>query len=228
MGSSRAETAHKPPDPAPLSNAPGPLQPPSGESVGRASKENQELDPRVRRTRKMLHDALAKLLKEKDFEKISIGDIAEESTLNRATFYDHYADKFELLQCMVGSQFEELIAKRNIRFNGCEGAIKNLALAACYYLSETVKPGADGLRQASAPMENAIVAVLRRSILDGFSQHQIKRGTPVEIVSSSIAWAIYGSAKEWVQSSKRMPVSKMAETIERIVKPILVSFSAEG
>jgi AcrR family transcriptional regulator len=45
------------------------------------------LDPRVLRSRQMLHEALATLLLNKDFDKISIQEIAEASTLNRATFY---------------------------------------------------------------------------------------------------------------------------------------------
>src|SRR5450432_1418727 len=92
---------------------------------------SKDLDPRVRRTRKMFQDALARLVKEKDFDKISIGDIAEASTLNRATFYDHYPDKFALLQSLIATQFEELIAKRNIRFDSCEGALKSVAMAVC-------------------------------------------------------------------------------------------------
>ena len=184
---------------------------------------SKDLDPRVRRTRKMLQDALAQLLKEKEFDKISIGDIAEASTLNRATFYDHYPDKFALLQSLVATQFEELIAKRNIRFDSCEGALKSIAMAVCYYLAETIKPGSDALRQASAPMETAIVSVVRRGILDGFAKHPPKSGMPVEILSSTVAWAIYGGAKEWVQGSKRMPVPKIGETIENILKPILLS-----
>ena len=187
------------------------------------TEASKDLDPRVRRTRKMLQDALAQLLKEKEFDKISIGDIAEASTLNRATFYDHYPDKFALLQSLVATQFEELIAKRNIRFDSCEGALKSIAMAVCYYLAETIKPGSDALRQASAPMETAIVSVVRRGILDGFAKHPPKSGMPVEILSSTVAWAIYGAAKEWVQGSKRMPVPKIGETIENILKPILLS-----
>src|SRR5581483_3371046 len=104
---------------------------------GSRTPGEKELDPRVRRTRKLLQDALASLLKKKGFDKISIGDIAEESTLNRATFYDHYPDKFALLECMVGSQFQELIAQRNICFNGCAGALRKIATGVCYYLTET-------------------------------------------------------------------------------------------
>lgn len=48
--------------------------------------EGKDLDPRVRRTRKMLEDAFARLLRKKEFDQTPIGDIAEVSTLNRATF----------------------------------------------------------------------------------------------------------------------------------------------
>ena len=128
-----------------------------------------------------------------------------------------------MLECLVASQFQELIAKRNIRFESCEGALKSIAMGVCYYLAETIKPGSDAPRQASTPMETAIVSVVRRGILDGFAQHPPKSGMPVEILSSTIAWAIYGAAKEWVQSPKRMPVPKIGATIEKIVKPILLS-----
>jgi AcrR family transcriptional regulator len=184
---------------------------------------SKDLDPRVRRTRKMFQDALARLLKEKEFDKISIGDIAEASTLNRATFYDHYPDKFALLQSLIATQFEELIAKRNIRFDSCEGALKSVAMAVCYYLAETIKPASDSQRQVSTPMETAIVSVVRRGILGGFAKHPPKSGMPVEILSSMIAWAIYGAAKEWAESPKRISVPKIGEMIESMIMPMLAS-----
>jgi AcrR family transcriptional regulator len=68
--------------------------------------QTETVDPRVRRTRKMLHDALGKLMQEKDFDKISVQDIADAADLHRATFYDHYPDKFALLECTVGAHFQ--------------------------------------------------------------------------------------------------------------------------
>jgi AcrR family transcriptional regulator len=38
-------------------------------------------------------DALGRLLSKKDFEDISVQEIADETTLNRATFYLLYPDK---------------------------------------------------------------------------------------------------------------------------------------
>lgn len=185
--------------------------------------EEKDLDPRVRRTRRMLQDALASLLRKKEFDKISVGDIAEESTLNRATFYDHYPDKFALLECLVASQFQELIVQQSICFDGCAGALRKIATGVCHYLAATMKHGSDGLWRAGAAMDTAIVSVIRRLILDGLAKQPPKTGVPVELLASTIAWAIYGAAKDWVLSPKRISAERIGGTIEKVVAPILTS-----
>lgn len=55
------------------------------------------LDPRVRRTRQLLQEALNALLLEKPLESITVRDIAGRATVNRATFYLHYVDKYDLV-----------------------------------------------------------------------------------------------------------------------------------
>ena len=83
------------------------------ESMNSAGSEaGCRIDPRIRRTRHLLQQALEKLLETKDFESISVQDVTEVATLNRATFYDHYPDKFALLECMVARQFLGLLAQR--------------------------------------------------------------------------------------------------------------------
>src|ERR1700679_947899 len=66
-------------------------------------------DPRILRSRRMLMEALLRLLDRKEFDDISVQEIADEATLNRATFYLHYADKNALLQAMTKSPFPNLI-----------------------------------------------------------------------------------------------------------------------
>lgn len=60
-----------------------------------SAKEQEDL--RVRRTRKLLWDALMALLVERDFEKISVKDICGQAMVHRTTFYKHYEDKHDLL-----------------------------------------------------------------------------------------------------------------------------------
>lgn len=68
-------------------------------------------DPRITRTRKLIRDALSSLLAEKNFESITVQDIAERATVNRATFYAHFTDKFALLDAMIRDDFAGYLAE---------------------------------------------------------------------------------------------------------------------
>ncbi len=54
-------------------------------------------DLRVRRTRKMLQEALIELTVEKGFAVVTVRDVTERAMVNRSTFYRHYLDKYDLL-----------------------------------------------------------------------------------------------------------------------------------
>jgi AcrR family transcriptional regulator len=55
-------------------------------------------DLRVRRTRKLLQEALMELTVEKGFAAVTVRDITERAMVNRSTFYRHYVDKYDLLE----------------------------------------------------------------------------------------------------------------------------------
>src|ERR1700677_2545437 len=99
--------------------------------------ETETTDPRILRSRRMLMEALVRLLIKKEFDDISVQEIADEATLNRATFYLHYPDKNALLQAMTGVRFRDLIERRGITFSNCNGALRAIALGVCDYLAET-------------------------------------------------------------------------------------------
>ena len=54
-------------------------------------------DARVRYTRKILKESLLTLMKEKPVNKISVKEVCALAELNRATFYAHYSDCYDLL-----------------------------------------------------------------------------------------------------------------------------------
>src|SRR6202167_1883316 len=106
---------------APLSKSSAERQPSNG--VTMPISDCQVRDPRIRRTRKLLQGALGSLMQTKSFDEISVQDITEAATVNRATFYDHYTDKFALLEALVAGGFHELLDERNVRYQaGCPSA----------------------------------------------------------------------------------------------------------
>jgi AcrR family transcriptional regulator len=177
------------------------------------------IDPRIRRTRHLLQQALEKLLETKDFESISVQDITEAATLNRATFYDHYPDKFALLECMVARQFFGLLAQRNVKFDGtCPSAIRGIVLGVCDYVAGI--PGTERQRQLEPHLESAVVSVVRRMILDGLRQNPPPRGASPEMFAAAASWAVYGAAKEWASSPDRVPSEEAADEIMSLVLPV--------
>ena len=58
-------------------------------------KEN--IDIRVQKTYNMLVTAFLKMLEEKKYEEITINDLCKEAGIRRATFYQHFNDKFDFL-----------------------------------------------------------------------------------------------------------------------------------
>jgi AcrR family transcriptional regulator len=185
---------------------------------------SETLDPRIRRTRLMLQQALGKLLETKEFENISVQDITEAATLNRATFYDHYADKFALLECMVGSRFHELLAERGVTFDGqCSSALKAIVLGVCDYLASMPRVDCERQRQMEPHMESAVIVVVRRMILHGLKQHPVENGVSPEIIAATVSWAIYGAAKEWVRTPNRCASETIVETIQALVSPIFTT-----
>ena len=54
-------------------------------------------DRRVRRTKNLLHRALATLIHEKPYEDIVVKEILARADVGRSTFYTHFRDKEELL-----------------------------------------------------------------------------------------------------------------------------------
>ena len=60
----------------------------------------------------MLFQALRELLAERGFEKITMQDIADRSTVNRGTIYAHFKDKAALLAALIEEQFRAMFDAR--------------------------------------------------------------------------------------------------------------------
>src|SRR3984893_12545839 len=80
--------------------------------------DSEVRDPRIRRTRQLLQGALRELMRAKSFDEVSVQDITDAATVNRATFYDHYTDKYALLDAMSAGGFHLMLHERQIRFDG--------------------------------------------------------------------------------------------------------------
>ena len=76
-------------------------------------------DRRIRRTQKLLGDALIAVALEKDYEAITIQEITDRADIGYRTFFRHYADKDDLLKDVVSTvmlEMREMIGPRLLSF----------------------------------------------------------------------------------------------------------------
>jgi AcrR family transcriptional regulator len=169
-------------------------------------------------------------MQQKSFEEISVQDITDAADVNRATFYDHYTDKFALLDAMVAGGFHKLLYERNVMFDGtCPSAASAIILATCDYITSSHASGDCNRNHAFEPLADAgIVAAIRRTILNGIQSKPVPEHLTPEIIATTAAWAIYGAAKQWSATEDRPPTSEMVQPILQLVLPILMTAGPIG
>ena len=71
-------------------------------------EQEKKEDRRVRRTKKLLTQALTRLLQEKQVNEITVRELTDLADMNRGTFYLYYKDIFDMLEKIEDSMFAAL------------------------------------------------------------------------------------------------------------------------
>ncbi len=184
-------------------------------------KKEKKLDPRIKRTRQLLQQALTELMAEKSFQAITVQDIAERATVNRVTFYAHFEDKYALLEYTMREMF-----KQRLRSQLPDGSLfspENLArliLMVCELLAETGRQCPPPHGQLEPLMEKQIKAelyeVLYAWLAEASSGKTERRPTP-EQAAMITSWAIYGAAVQWSQKEQPEPAQEFVQQVLPII-----------
>jgi AcrR family transcriptional regulator len=190
-------------------------------------EKNAKLDPRVKRTRKLLQQAFAQLMSEKDFQSITVQDIAERAEVNRATFYAHFEDKYALLNYSVREALQDLLEQKlpdTSRFT-----LPNLRL-----LIITVSDFLNNFYGHCAPTmqkknEYILIAAqvqlhLSELLLHWFQSVELQ-GTPPpalpEHAAATLSWTIFGTAFQSMRAEHKQTPEQLADQILSFLAPTL-------
>jgi AcrR family transcriptional regulator len=155
-------------------------------------------DPRVIRTRHLILDAFVENLNKMDFNAITISDITKKATINRATFYAHFPDKYALLDALFSGTFLDYIIKRvDPDAMLTEETIEQLIVSLCDYHESTnrcVKK-----YDSVAPInEKNIKIQLEKFILQLLSRESAKTDSKhLELTATMLCWSLYGITFQW-------------------------------
>ena len=164
------------------------------------------------------------LLHSKNFDEISVQDITDAATVNRATFYDHYTDKFALLDAMIAGGFHQLLSQRKVSYDGtCPGAARAIILAACDFLTqcETHRPRNQEQGAFEPLVDAAILRAIRQLLMGGVNGCPSHGSASPKLIAAGASWAIYGAVKEWSLMPDRPPAEEIVPLVLQLVLPVL-------
>ncbi len=180
-------------------------------------------DLRVKKTLKLLSDALRELMCEKPFEKISVVDICDRAMVHRATFYAHFEDKYHLLRYTL-SELESPLDKDDITAHDFEG-YKKYYLDAAYEILTILSKNQKLYKNASIKnREESVITSIRATIsmkicekLERCRESGIKMPVPPEIISRFCGGGAMNVIEWWIVNDMPIPPEKIIEYIGNLL-----------
>lgn len=175
--------------------------------------DQPKTDPRVLLTRKLIMDAFIKLSETKEFSDITVKNITEEAMINRATFYYHFQDIYDLLEkvlsevLMVDLNYElykdsELEEETIIQIFSTITDFQKSLSTRCYR----------GYEETIARIIRDQLEVMLHKMLS--RKADLKETETLKITAAILGWGIYGASVEWRKSG-------MTESPENFFRPAI-------
>ena len=162
------------------------------ETFTKSLVEQDGIDPRVLRTRTLIEGAFTALMQEKSFQSISVSDITSRATINRATFYAHFQDKYDLFEFVVAKSFQELLRSRlneTCRFS--TDNLHILILAVREYLSSHMSCCTLGMQQFHPSVFRQVQAQIFSLACHWLEGMEVEAN--VEATAAMLSWAVLGA-----------------------------------
>lgn len=187
----------------------------------------QKIDLRIKRTNKLITQAFIKLLRQKSFDKITINDISDEAMINRATFYSHFKDKFDLFDQIIDKflgEFvavldeENLIEKNSVNIKRIEVSLTK------FYEFVQDNPDLAQIIITHSNIEilsNRLLNILTERYSEIFDALDVRNNSlkiPTDFVVSYITSIFVGSLNWWIrQKNDEMTASEFAALVIKLI-----------
>lgn len=195
-----------------------------------ATKDGE--DRRVRRTRRLLREALNELIVEKGYDHVTVQDVLDRADVGRATFYAHFKDKDDLL--VSGS--DELREALRQQLAAAKDHHADPEAPALFGFASGLFASAAGHRRryrallssSAGPVvvkyaREQLVTLIREHLDDVHTTGRGKTSVPVEVAVEYIASALMGVLTWWLDGNMRYPAEEMERIFVSLTRPVITA-----
>lgn len=184
----------------------------------------EKRDLRIEKTYLALNNAFIKLLEEKKFENITVNELCEKAMIRRATFYKHFADKYEYYTFFVREQKKKFEAE-SLHLRQTKGPYEyylSVTRSIIRFLGRHDKMVEKFFESSILPQLLGIVADEIVSTMSTKLHEDIQRGysLPVapEILASFYTGGLIQTVRLWLVQKDKISEDDLIAQIEKIFK----------
>lgn len=193
--------------------------------------DSKREDRRVRRSRRMLQEALRALILEKGYDRVTVQDVIDRADLGRATFYAHFRDKDDLLMGVL-DEMRQSLQQHLTTFPGTQGARSGDGLGFTRALFDHaagrrreyrahVGSRSGGIILTSARKE--LTSLMRAHLDEAVARRRVEPVVPVEITTHYVVSALLSLLTWWLDNDLPYTAEQMAQMFERLTRPAVAA-----
>ncbi|UQZ32219.1 TetR/AcrR family transcriptional regulator [Paenibacillus sp. PK3_47] len=177
------------------------------------------MDRRIKKSQDAIMEALISLMAEKDFEKITINEIAERADVNRGTVYAHYTDKYNLLELCVETRLDQLI-ESCMPVDGVmvEGVMPSASRSSILQVFQMLEQNhlfystlltSKGVPAFKKRLQDMMIQSIRQQLADIHDNLPVQQ----EVMAQFLASAIVGVVEWWFTQPQRCSAEEITEQL---------------
>lgn len=184
------------------------------------NKTALKTDPRVRRTRRMLRDALVSLILKKDFSSISIKEITEKADVAYITFFRHYDSMDELLMEVLEDGLKELMTRiETLASQSDTSALEAEGKFIFEYVGEQselfrILFKSQSISRIRKKIIRNIALVFQKSCMP---LTKLNNQTTIEITSNHIATSLLSLIEWWLENKMTPSAKEMGKVYKSLI-----------
>jgi AcrR family transcriptional regulator len=188
--------------------------------------KSEKINRKVKYTKMVLKESLIKILKEKAIARISITELCEEADINRATFYTHYSDQYDLIKQIEGELINDInMYLENYPFNENESESLQVMEKLLEYIKEngevcSVLLSDNGDRN----FQKEVMLIVQRKCIKEWTT---KKSMNIEVAKYLYSYATNGSIGiilKWFEDGMERSTHEMAEMVIKLTNQGLSAF----
>lgn len=189
--------------------------------------EGTKKDRRVKYTIMVIRESFIKILKHKPISKITIKEICDDADVNRATFYAHYADQYDLLHQIENDLIDDINQYLN-RYDA-----KSTSEASTEMLEKILDYIKENAELIDVLLNSNGDIQFQQEIIKVIGEQQLLPPTVSNFLSKEDAEYVFlffangsiGVIQQWLKSGMKKPTREMAELMLRVLINGRESFS---